>query len=341
MKNPAIILLSFLMVLVFVSCGQSEQKDETYFLLQKDSNTISLNTFEDNKIEEKKAYPISGKSIYATDQKQRVAILDTASNKLSLYEIQSSKETKLSIPFDIKAMSIFLNNDNIFIGGQMVEEMLVQYHIGSGEWYRPEIPEEISFPYKAIDDMVANDSLLIAIDNQVIPKYILLYRLNPTGKLLLSSMEELKPNGAYENIYQGRITPKYFGLRSDTHSRLGRVSHITIYDQLNLKKSFAISTRWGKIEDNHTFNDFAIIGDKVVIASKENGLGVYTVSPSDLKEPQYESDYHNAAVSASNISYTQYKDEEIKKLTLIPNYAKVILTIANKEGVLRHEIKDI
>jgi len=106
-----------------------------YFLLLKDKGTISLNTYENGKIKEQKTFAISEKSIFATDQKERVAILDADQNSIILYEIQTAKEFKLSIPYDIKPKCVLLNNENLFVGGEMGKELLVQYHIQSEKWY--------------------------------------------------------------------------------------------------------------------------------------------------------------------------------------------------------------
>src|SRR5690606_14964784 len=118
------------------------------------------------------------------------------------------------IPFGIKPKSILLNEHNLLIGGEMGNEILVQYNLQSKRWYNLQIPKEVMFPGKAIDDLVVNDSLLIAIDDIVMPKYVLFYKLKPQGKLELSHFKELKSNGAYESIFQARITDKHFGLIS-------------------------------------------------------------------------------------------------------------------------------
>ena len=162
-KVLTIISLTFCSILTTV--GQNGLKEGNYFLLLKDKDVISLNTYENNKINEKNTFAISEKTIFTTDEKERVAVLDTAKNLVILYEIQSSKKIELPIPYDIKSKTILIVDDNLFVGGEMGEEALVQYNIQSDKWYQLEIPKDISFKGKAIDDLVINDSLLIAIDN--------------------------------------------------------------------------------------------------------------------------------------------------------------------------------
>ena len=308
-----------------------------YFLLIKDNETISLNTYENRKIKEHKVFAVSENSIFTTDKKERVAILDIDKNLITLYEIQTSKEIKLSIPYGIRSICILLNEENLLIGGERSVEtgvaMLVQYHLQSEQWHELEVPMEVSRWGKAIDDLVVNDSLLIAIDNVVYPKYILFYHLNSTDKLVLSHFKSLIPNGTYESIRQGRITSKYLGVSSQTVSGYSGVhEHIRIYNDLDLTSSFAISI---KTQYNiYTINDFLLIGEKLFIAHKDNGLGVFEIKNSYFITGQH----HSTEIYADKVNYRQFKDEEIIRLTLIPNETKIVLTIKNSLGKIRLEI---
>ncbi len=337
MKKLTLTTITFILLLTVF--GQNGLKGGKYYLLLNEKTKVSLNSFENNNVKELKTYSVNEKSIYTTDQKTRVAILDTAKNIVTLYDILTSNEIKLSIPFDIKPKTILLNDDNLYIGGELGKEMLVQYNIQSEKWYKLEIPAEVNMFGKAIDDLLINDSLLIAIDNIVMPKYVLFYHLNSKDKLDFSHFKELKSNGAYESIYQGRITSNYLGLISRTYSGyVGETEHITIYDKLELTHSFAISTnQWDK--DYHTFTDFIIIKDKIVIASKEKGLGIFEIKKSYFKDTdEYKNIRFNIRVSTSKIKYTDYKNDIIKKITLIPNTEIIILSLENKKGEIRHEI---
>ena len=314
------------------TCGQKGLEEGNYFLLLKDKGQISLNTYENGNIKEQKTFAISEKSIFETDQKERVAILDPVQNSIILYEIQTSKEIKLSIPYDIKSKCILLNNENLFVGGEMGKEILVQYHIQSEMWYKLEIPKDVSLWGKAVDDLVINDNFLIAIDNIVLPKYVLFYSLNSTDKLVFSHSKKLKSNSSYESISQGRITPKYFGLISTTMNHGTRAEHITIYADLDLKRSFAISVI---IREKENFNDFLLIENKLFIANREKGLGLFEMEDSYFKE----SNNYNTRISEDN--YKQYENGEIIRLTIIPNETKIILTIRNKGGEINHEIIEV
>lgn len=337
MKN--LILVTSLFFLSLSVFGQNGLKNGKLFLLLKDDRTISINSFENDKINEIKSFSISEKSIYATDQKERVAILDTAKNEVSIFEIKSSAQIKLTIPFEIKPKTILVNNDNLFIGGEMGKEILIQYHLKSKKWFQLEIPKEVIFFGKAVDDLVVNDTLLIAVDNIIMPKYILYYHLNSNDKLNFSHFKELKSNSSYESIHKARITNCYLGLLSTTMNHGTVREHITIYSDLNLVKSFAITVGFKK---NMTFKDFILVDDKLYIANSSKGLGILKIQKSYFKESdEYENDNFNAQLKENRINYKKIKNGEIINLTRIPNEQIIILTIKNAKGKIRNEIRNI
>ncbi len=243
MGRKIFLLPIFTVFFILPVWGQNGLKSGKLFLLQKDKGSISVNVFEAGTIKELSILLVPEKSTYTTDQKSTVAVIDTSVNSVYLFNIKSKIKTTLKIPFEIKPKSILLNEDNLFIGGEMGSELLIQYNLKNKRWYNLQVPVEVMSPGKAVDDLVINDSLLIAIDNIVMPKYVLVYNLNPKGKLALSHYKELKTNGAYESILQARITNKYLGLISRTYSGYsGATDHITIYDGLDLSSSFVLSS---------------------------------------------------------------------------------------------------
>jgi hypothetical protein len=333
-------LIAIIALLTTLSTSaQNGLKEGDLFLLQKDSKTISLNSFDQEKITEKGIFEINSKSIYETDKQNRVAILDTATNHLIIYDIHSQQKSDIPLPYNIKAQCILVNDDNVFIGGIIGKEALIQYNIRSEKWYSLDIPVELMFPGKAVDDILIKDSLLIAVDNIILPKYVLFYKLNPTEKCSFSHLTELKSNGAYESIHQGRITDKYLGLLSDTYSGyVGASWYITIYDGLDLKNSFSIGFN-EQDKKKAFFNDFIIVNDNIIIATKEKGLGVVNIKPSYFKEKdEYGNDSFNTAINPSLINYKDYKNENIIKLTIIPNTDKLALTIMDESGNLSHKV---
>ncbi|WP_299526314.1 hypothetical protein [Winogradskyella sp.] len=329
------ILISIIILSFQVVFGQNGLKNGNLFLLQKNRKTYSINSFKNDRINELKTFSVSKKSIIATDQRERVVVLDTTNNKIQLFHIHISKEENFSIPFDIKPKTILINQHNLFVGGEMGQELLVQYHLKNKKWYQLKIPKEVMSYGKAVDDLVVNDSLLIAVDNIIIPKYILYYKLNITDKLEYSHFKELKSNSSYESIHKARITENYLGLLSTTLNWGTHSEHITLYSDLNLLKSFAISTDyWEKLN----FNDILILGNKLFIANSSKGFGVLEVKEKYFKESKDEHDIFNENIDEKLIQYKKYLNREIIRLTKIPDEPKIVLTIKNKGGKIKNEI---
>jgi hypothetical protein len=333
-----IILLSIIILSFQLAFGQNGLKNGNLFLLQENKNTYSINSFNNNQINVLNTFAVSKKSIITTDQKERVFVLDTVKNHIELFDIYTSKKTNLSIPFDIKPKTILINQQNLFVGGEMGQELLVQYHLKNEKWYQLKIPKEVMQYGKAVDDLVVNDSLLIAVDNIILPKYILYYKLNFSDRLEYSHYKQLKSNSSYESIHNARITKNYLGLLSTTVNWGSYSEHITLYSDLNLLKSFAISTDyWNKLN----FNDILIVGNRLFIAHSSKGIGVLKIKEKYFKERKYEHDIFNENINEKLIRYKKYRKGEILRLTKIPSEQKIVLTIRNSRGIIKNDIISI
>jgi hypothetical protein len=326
----SIIFLSFQVIF-----GQNGLNNGNLFLLQENRKTYSINSLKNDQINKLKTFAVSEKSIITTDQKERVVVLDTMQNKIQIFDIHTTKETILSIPFDIKPKTILINQHNLFIGGEMGKELLIQYHLKSKKWFKLKIPKEVMSYGKAVDDLVVNDSLLIAVDNIIIPKYILYYKLNLTDKLEYSHLEKLKSNSSYESIHQARITENFLGLLSTTMNWGTQSEHITLYSDLKLLTSFAISTEY---KGKWSYNDILIVDNKLFIANSFKGFGVLEIKEDYFQESKHEHDIFNENVDEKMIQYKRYLNKEIIGLTKIPNESKIVLTLKNKGGKIENEI---
>jgi len=271
-----------------------------------------------------------------------VAILDKEKSNVTLIDIKSAKEYTRKIPYNIIPITIFLNNENLFIGGEMGEEILIQFNLKKKKWFKLKIPDEVLYEGKAIDDIVINDSLLIAIDNIVWPKYVLFYKLISKKKLKLSHYKKLKSNGPAEWIYQGRITENYLGLISKTFSLYdGVTDYITIYNDLDMESSFSLSSNQND-EEYITFTDIVIVGKELIIASKEKGLGIIEIKNSYFKSND-ETIYNlfNTILDNSESKFEEFENETIVDLTIISNKQILILTLKDEDGKYRHQMRKL
>jgi hypothetical protein len=114
--------------------------------------------------------------------------------------------------------------------------------------------------------------------------------------------------------------------------------HITLYADLALIESFAISVEYSR---NMTFNDFLLVDNKLFIANNSKGLGVLNIDKSYFKKSEHSYGIFNAQIKESNVNYKKIKDGEVIRLTGIPNEQKIVLTIMDFKGKIKHEIREI
>jgi hypothetical protein len=338
MKNLIILLL--ISSLTGYSCNSSEQTiSKEYFILLKDVQTMSVNTLKDNKINEIVQYSVSEKTIYCTDGIENVAILNKENNEVKIHNFISSTEKVFTVPFELKPLVLFLKDNNLFIGGSMETEMLIQLNFSTEEWFALHVPEQVAFKDKAIDDIVFFNDMLVAVDNLIMPKYLLYYKYSEDKQCAYSHYFQLKENGTYESYQKAFPTDLYLGLYSTTYGKGGGASHISVYSIQDMSKSFAVSVFTKRGDEKHVFNDFCFIGNTLFIADNQNGLGKLENIDSYLST--HSGAYGNARISNTLIQYTVYKGEEVIGLHAVENTNKIIITLKSKKGEFRHLIYDV
>ncbi len=338
MKNFTILLL--ISSLTGCAANNPEQTNvKEYFILQKDAETISLNTFKDNRINEFAQYPVDATTIYCTDGIEHLAMLNKENSKVTIHNFISSTQKSFSVPFEFKPLVLFLKDNYLFIGGSMETEMLIQFNFITEEWFALHVPEQVSFKNKAIDDIVFFNDMLVAVDNIVMPKYLLYYNYTADKKCEYSHLFQLKENGTYESYKKAYPTDQYLGLYSTTYGRMGGSCHISVYNMNDLSMSFAFSTTTKRGAPPHIFNDFCIINNTLYIADNQNGLGKLNNIGSHLTSNSGK--YGNARISTTLISYTVFEGEEVVRLHAVNNTNKLIITLQNKKGDYRHVVYEV
>ncbi len=310
-----------------------------YFIIPKDTAGISIVSYTRDTLTEHAVHPVTPASVYAVDNQGRLALLTGKGHPLHIIDIRSGKQQTFPLPYALQAKSITLNGPDVFIGGEMEEEMLLHLNITSGQWSTPAIPEAIKKPGKAIDEVIVDGDFLVAVDNIIIPKYVLYYRYQTGEKPVYSHRVQLKTNGAYEHIARARIQGGYMGLLSFTHSiYAGTSGHVTVYDQQNMHRSFAVTTG-RELAEQDSFTDFAFVGNKLLLASREKGLGILTIKDDYFKTTGNQGHAElNAEPDTRLVSYRHFGGKTLQQITVIPGTGKVVLSLADKHSRYTHEI---
>lgn len=322
-----LIIIIFLAVAGF-ACKKEDVSNETnnnnvekkYFTLRDSDNTVSIYYFSNNEIIQKKSFQVNENTIYSFDGKSNIVFIDVATNQIKIHDIITNEEFLPQMQHDINIKSVFIKNENILIGGQYQVEMMLQYNIELEEWFVPEIPEQFMKPGKSIDDFVLKDSIIIAVDNVVTPKFLLYYKLKQNSVLEYLYDFQLFPGGAYESFFKGVISDYYLTLLSRSFSGWsGEHFHISVYDINNMDSFFMINSKPAE-----KFKDVLLIGKKLLIASNQRGLGKLVIE-------------NISAETGEGIEFEPIPN--IYKLTKIPKTTNYVVTTRDEGGVYEHFIK--
>jgi len=182
-------------------------------------------------------FPIT--SLFDISEIGDIATLDTAQNRLLITNISkdnfNTNIEKVVFPKGIKPISIKIHGSDIFVGGDFGKEKIYRYNMTEKEWSKIAIPPEIMSLGKSVDDFLIYSDTLIALDNLVMPKYLLFYSLKEPDDISLINSYEVPPNGTYEQLHRILLKEDYFAILSTTSSGYtGGASHVTVLNKNHL-----------------------------------------------------------------------------------------------------------
>ena len=178
-------------------------------------------------------------SLFDINKNGDITTLDTAQNRLLITNILkdnfNTNIEKVTFPNGIKPISIKVYENNIFVGGDFGKEKIYRYNTAEKEWSQIAIPTEIMSLGKSVDDFLIYSDTLIALDNLVMPKYLLFYSLREPDNIKLIASYEVPPNGTYEQLHRILLKEDYFVILSATFSGYtGGASHVTVLNKNHL-----------------------------------------------------------------------------------------------------------
>ena len=317
---------------------------ESFFIPVKDSLFLYAKSSGKLKFIERTPFPITNLySIYGNN----FAIINHDTTELifgSFTENGIKITNQEKIPIGFNTQTIEYHKSYLFIGGDWeTGPFFYAYNIRDEDWHKINIPTEIFFPGKAIDDFIVVSDSLIAVDNIVMPKYLIYYPLSFLPDTEASRIFELESNGTYESIRKAVTSEGYIGLLSGTAGGYSKSNsdHVTVIKKANNSDGFSISSRKNKPFDYYKWNDIEIVENKLYIASWEKGLGRIRIKESYFKNksPKYDSP-HNREIGKWRIRYNMFSQ---KRLIQILKFSenKLILIYKNKKGEYNFKVKKI
>jgi hypothetical protein len=332
MKSLKSILFIWLLVFVKLSLSQNGVMNSKYMVLPFDRTHVGIYNYSNDSLVNVQNYIINH-MLYAYDGDNKLAVLNEIDSLVILYNIDNNTYEFIDIPMQIKAMSLFLTNNSIFIGGWMnISNQILQYNIENNEWYSLEIPDELLGKRKAIDFFVASNDTLIAVDDLLMPNYVIYYQYNDTTEAELMESFLLAINGTYEHIYQAKLSKSnLFVLSRTVGGYQGYLAHLTNYRINDLFCNYTVTFSDHQTSFSHW--DFAIIQNKVIIGS-QNDRDQFTYFVFDTRQ-NYSS---KLSIDDINIIKTKNINGRLIKITAVPNENKAVITFEDETGQFVHSV---
>lgn len=250
--------------LIFISISLSAQ--EQYLFLPK-NNSLGAYQYKNSKLFKLGSTEFQITKLYHIENDQYV-ITNSDSSGLIFGEFSSNgirKNFEKKFPQNFHPISIFLFNEFIFVGGNWNSgDFFLVLDTKTENWTKINIPEEVYFPGKGIDDFFIQDSLLVAVDNIVTPKYLLFYDNLNLPNLELKKIFKLESNGSYESIHKATINEKFIVILSGTFGGYGNSTSnfVSILRKGNLKDGFSIESNYKEPYSYEYWYDVEIIKNK-------------------------------------------------------------------------------
>lgn len=339
MKTPLLYLLACLLLLASacrkdkLGAGSSADLSLRYFVLPKTDQYISVNYLQGNTIHEVASFPLNERPRY-TLQGNRLAILNGKTQELNLFDLETEEVFQTRLPGEFRATAMVLNDGQLFVGGRLFNSELLQYQISTNTWHNLEVPQEVTLPWKNVDDFVFHEDQLVVIDNYVSPKFLVYYELNSEAPSTYLDHYELVSNGLSESIHKGQSTDQYLAILSHTASRPIVRSHITLYKWADRNQLFTLSS---DAIDEKQFNDFLLHDRQIVFTGRIRGLGRINVQDSFFVDRNSSEGSHQITPPEGAVTFEPIPD--IVKLTAVLNSDRFIVTTRASNGKYTHSVK--
>ncbi len=234
-----------------------------------------------------------------------LAVLDSNSKRAGLFRILAEEpwlERVLpfaNLPKRCVGHALAVVGDNLLVGGEAkTSEALWMRTAGSaGPWRAIPLPAEIALPGKAIDGLLLDGNRLIAVDNFVLPKWVLVYAAEGPGELRQTDAIELRSHTSYERVCATAWGRPGAALLSQGINHGVFSVYLSVLDA-NTLQEIAVWSSHSLGHAGHTqkpvggpllgARDIAFVGDQLLVACGEDGLlriDLGTWRPGSSKEP--------------------------------------------------------
>lgn len=206
---------------------------------------------------------------------------------------------RIKIPRKPTIHAIVVIDDVAFIGADAGGSMLGYVDLrAASDWKPIAIPDQLNTFGKGIDGFAHDGSRLVAIDDIVLPRYMLLVDIQAPRSPRFLESRHLPAHSSAERILSVSSNHDTIALLSTSANHGAFSSHVSFLDLRTLEEFAVLHAqckgsirRWA--DRSYDLHSVAIAEDHLLIAADEDGIGVLTIParPKDLKENAASSDF--------------------------------------------------
>lgn len=189
-----------------------------------------------NRLEELRAPEVRGVA-WSADGRQ-LAVLDLAGKRIQRLAFDRGGVERLPSPPTLPKGSVgdclVVNGAVVYVGGGSRRSPSSLWMLQDGALSSVPLPEGTGRSGKSIDHLFLVGDRLIAVDNIVVPKWVLTFRVGAGGVPAADGIHPLTVHSTYEQVKRGATGLSLFALYSSAVGRGGTSNYLAVLDKKQL-----------------------------------------------------------------------------------------------------------
>ena len=172
------------------------------------------------------------------------AFIDQLQKRVGFYQILAEPpyvETLISpttLPKNCHADALVIHQNCLYVGGRSKRsESLWKHKPGNSSWQTIPLPENFAYlKGKSMDALFTFNNQLIAVDDMIFPKWILVYDISNFEAINFLNVFPLAQHGTYETVRFGADNDKYIALFSSSMGMGGGSQFVSLLHKNTLEE---------------------------------------------------------------------------------------------------------
>jgi hypothetical protein len=198
---------------------------------------------------------------------------------------KSPAQTRVKLPAGTDIHALTEIDGVVYVGGSGTSEILGRIDLRREPRFQPVgVPKRIITHGKGVDGFAHYNGKLIAVDDFILPRYLLLYDVADARAPRFIDVLDLPPHSTAERVHAVAASDRAIALLSTSANHGHFAVHVSLLDIATLKEravlhgELAGAFRRG-LAPVADFASVALHEDKLLIAAGSAGIGVLPVSP--------------------------------------------------------------